>query len=56
MNCGSLVAFSRIRLGFSLASSWRVKSPVRTAMVLVPAVFPAFMSLMESPMMMQSHI
>ena len=53
---GSLVAFFRIRSGCCLASSLWVKSPERTAMVLVPAAFPAFMSLMESPTMMQSCV
>jgi len=46
----------KIKSGFSLASSFWEKSPDRTAAVFAPAAFPAFMSEIESPTMMQSQI
>ena len=48
--------FFRIRSGCSLASSSWEKSPVRTAVVFAPAAFPALISEIESPTMMQSQI
>ena len=46
----------RIRSGCSRASSWREKSPDKTATVLAPAAFPALTSITESPTIMQSHM
>ena len=53
---GRAVTSFKIRSGYCLASSVWEKSPDRTAMVFVPAAFPALMSLIESPTMVQSQI
>lgn len=55
MKSGSWLTFSRIKSGFSFSNSFREKIPVKTATVLVPAAFPAFMSAIESPTTTQSY-